>query len=228
MRINRYVAESGICSRREADRLVEEGLVTINGRRAVPGSQVEPGDDVRVDGQPVAQKPKAVYLAMNKPEGITCTTDERDPDNIIDFLAYPERVFPIGRLDKDSTGLILLTNDGSIVNRILRAENRHEKEYVVTVDRPLTVDMLRRMANGVPILDTVTRPCKTVRIDETTFRITLTQGLNRQIRRMCEVFGCNVVRLERVRIMNIALGSLKQGYWRHLSPKELEQMMSLL
>lgn len=228
MRINRFIAESGICSRREADRLVETGRVTINGRAAEPGSQVQDGDEVRMDGKPVRSKPEAVYIALNKPEGITCTTDERDPDNIIDFLDYPERVFPIGRLDKDSRGLILLTNDGSIVNQILRAENHHEKEYVVTVNRPVTLDFLRSMANGVPILDTMTRPCKTVRISDDTFRITLTQGLNRQIRRMCEVFGYDVRSLERVRIMNIALGGLKTGTWRYLTKKELEQLMDLL
>lgn len=228
MRINKYIADTGACSRREADKLLEEGRVTLNGRRPELGSSVHEGDIVCIDGVKLGSKRPPIYLLLNKPEGITCTTDHRDPDNIIDFLDYPERVFPVGRLDKDSQGIILLTNDGSIVNRILRAENHHEKEYVVTVDQKVTKEFLTAMSAGVAILDTVTKPCKTVFINERTFRIVLTQGLNRQIRRMCEVFGYTVTSLQRVRIMNITIGNLKPGFWRMLTPKEIQQLQSLL
>ncbi len=206
MRLNKYLAETGACSRREADQWIEAGRVSVNGARAVLGTQVADGDDVQVDGRPLRPKPRRVYLALNKPIGIECTTDRDVPGNIVDFVGYPERVFPIGRLDKDSEGLILLTNDGDIVNTVLRAEHEHEKEYVVAVDRPLTAAFLAGMAAGVPILDTVTNPCRVAQVGRNTFRIVLTQGLNRQIRRMCEHFGYTVRRLQRVRIMHVQLG----------------------
>jgi len=225
MRLNKYLAETGACSRREADQWIEDGRVSVNGARAVLGTQVNDGDDVRVDGEPVRTKPKRVYLALNKPVGIECTTDRDVPGNIVDFVGFPERVFPIGRLDKDSEGLILLTNDGDIVNTVLRAENEHEKEYIVAVDRPLTPAFLAGMAAGVPILDTVTNPCRIAQVGKNTFRIVLTQGLNRQIRRMCEVFGYEVRRLQRVRIINIKLGTLKIGQWRNLSQPELHGLL---
>jgi 23S rRNA pseudouridine2604 synthase len=225
MRLNKYLAETGACSRREADQWIDAGRVTVNGTPAVLGTQVAAGDDVRVDGRAVRARPKRIYLALNKPVGIECTTDRGVSGNIVDFVGYPERVFPIGRLDKDSEGLILLTNDGDIVNTILRAENEHEKEYVVAVDRPLTPAFLAGMAAGVPILDTVTNPCTVTQVGRNTFRIVLTQGLNRQIRRMCEHFGYTVRRLQRVRIMHVHLGSLATGQWRHLSPAELRGLL---
>jgi 23S rRNA pseudouridine2604 synthase len=197
----------------------------VNGRRAVLGTQVQDGDDVRVDGTPLRRRPTRVYLALNKPVGIECTTDRDVPGNIVDFVGYPERIFPVGRLDKDSEGLILLTNDGDIVNTILRAENEHEKEYVVAVDRPLTEAFLAGMAAGVPILGTVTNPCRVTKVGKNTFRIVLTQGMNRQIRRMCEHFGYTVRRLQRVRIMHVQLGSLPVGKWRTLTPAELRGLI---
>ncbi len=228
MRINKFIAESGACSRRAADQYVASSRVTINGMTAVMGSSAEAGDTVCIDGKRIAQKKAPVYILLSKPSGITCTTDRHEPDNIINYLRYPERIFPVGRLDKDSEGLILLTNDGDIVNKILRAENHHEKEYLVEVDKPITETFLKKMANGVPILDTVTKPCKIQRISDTSFRITLTQGLNRQIRRMCEFLGYAVIRLERVRIMNITIGKMIPGDWRYLTTKELAQLMDLL
>lgn len=221
MRINKYLGETGACSRREADAWVEAGRVTVNGVRAVLGTKVAEGDVVLVDGEPLRAKPKRVYLALNKPAGIECTTDRDVPGNIVDFVGHRERIFPIGRLDKDSEGLILLTNDGDIVNTILRAEHEHEKEYVVAVDRPLTPEFLDGMARGVPILGTVTNPCRVTPVGRNTFRIVLTQGLNRQIRRMCEHFGYTVRRLQRVRIMHVHLGDLPSGRWRNLTPSEL-------
>jgi len=221
MRLNKYLAETGACSRREADQWIGAGRVTVNGAPAVLGTQVEDGDEVRVDGQPLRGKPRRVYLALNKPVGIECTTDRDVPGNIVDFVGYPERIFPIGRLDKDSEGLILLTNDGDIVNTVLRAEHEHEKEYVVSVDRPLTGAFLAGMAAGVPILDTVTNPCRITQVGRNTFRIVLTQGLNRQIRRMCEHFGYKVRNLRRVRIMHVHLGDLPVGRWRPLTAAEL-------
>jgi 23S rRNA pseudouridine2604 synthase len=221
MRLNKYLAETGACSRRQADQWIEAGRVAVNGARAVLGTQVNEGDEVRVDGQPLRAKPKRVYLALNKPVGVECTTDRDVPGNIVDFVDFPERIFPIGRLDKDSEGLILLTNDGDIVNNVLRAENEHEKEYVVAVDRPLTAAFLAGMAAGVPILDTVTNPCRVAQVGRNTFRIVLTQGLNRQIRRMCEHFGYTVRRLQRVRIMHVHLGALPVGRWRPLTAAEL-------
>jgi len=225
MRLNKFLAETGACSRREADQWIEAGRVTVNGAPAVLGTQVNEGDDVRVDGRTLRPKPKRVYLALNKPIGIECTTDRDVPGNIVDFVGYPERIFPIGRLDKDSEGLILLTNDGDIVNTILRAENEHEKEYIVAVDRPLTPAFLAGMAAGVPILDTVTNPCKVTQVGKNTFRIVLTQGLNRQIRRMCEHFDYRVRRLQRVRIMHVHLGTLPVGKWRELTATELRGLL---
>jgi 23S rRNA pseudouridine2604 synthase len=225
MRLNKFLAETGACSRREADQWIEAGRVTVNGAPAVLGTQVNQGDDVRLDGRTLRPKPKRVYLALNKPIGIECTTDRDVPGNIVDFVGYPERVFPIGRLDKDSEGLILLTNDGDIVNKILRAENEHEKEYIVAVDRPLTPAFLAGMAAGVPILDTVTNPCRVAQVGKNTFRIVLTQGLNRQIRRMCEHFDYRVRRLQRVRIMHVHLGTLPVGKWRELTATELRGLL---
>lgn len=225
MRLNKFMSETGACSRREADQWIESGRVTVNGTRAVLGTQVDEDDDVRVDGQPLRARPKRIYLALNKPVGIECTTDREVPGNIVDFVGHRERIFPIGRLDKDSEGLILLTNDGDIVNTVLRAENEHEKEYVVAVDRPLTPEFLAGMARGVPILDTVTNPCRLTQVGRNTFRIILTQGLNRQIRRMCEHFGYTVRRLQRVRIMHVHLGSLPVGQWRELTAAELRGLL---
>ncbi|MGN7470699.1 23S rRNA pseudouridine(2604) synthase RluF [Brevibacillus sp. SAFN-007a] len=224
MRINKFISETGICSRREADKWIEAKRVTINGLTAQLGSTVAPGDDVRIDGKPLGAKKKNVYIALNKPVGITCTTELHVKGNIIDFVNHPERIFPIGRLDKDSQGLILLTNDGDIVNKILRAENNHEKEYIVTVDKPVTASFLRGMASGVRILGTVTKPCKVTKVSDRVFNIILTQGLNRQIRRMCQAFGYQVRQLQRVRIMNIRLGNLKMGQWRNLTSEELKEL----
>ncbi|MGG1662380.1 23S rRNA pseudouridine(2604) synthase RluF [Brevibacillus sp. NRS-1366] len=224
MRINKFISETGICSRREADKLIDAKRVTINGKTAELGSTVQPGDDVRIDGNPLGTKKKDVYIVLNKPVGITCTTELHVKGNIVDFVNHPERIFPIGRLDKDSQGLILLTNDGDIVNKILRAENNHEKEYIVTVDKPITANFLHGMANGVRILGTVTKQCKVTKISDRVFTIILTQGLNRQIRRMCQAFGYQVRQLQRVRIMNITLGNLKVGQWRNLTSHELKEL----
>ncbi|MFJ9500623.1 23S rRNA pseudouridine(2604) synthase RluF [Brevibacillus centrosporus] len=224
MRINKYISETGFCSRRESDKLIEAGRVTINGRLAELGSTVSPGDDVRIDGNPLGAKKKSVYIALNKPVGITCTTELHVKGNIIDFVNHPERIFPIGRLDKDSQGLILLTNDGDIVNKILRAENNHEKEYIVTVDKPITPLFIQGMSGGVRILGTVTKPCKVTKISDRVFKIVLTQGLNRQIRRMCQAFGYQVRQLKRVRIMSIELGELRVGQWRDLTERELKEL----
>ncbi|MDY6947059.1 MAG: 23S rRNA pseudouridine(2604) synthase RluF [Pseudomonadota bacterium] len=225
MRLNKYISESGLCSRREADARIEAGRVTLNGVVATLGTQVNDGDVVCVDGKPVSGEQKHVYLALNKPVGVICTTDRDIPGNITDFVAYRERIFPIGRLDKESEGLILLTNNGDIVNEILRVENAHEKEYVVTVDRPVTEIFLNGMAGGVRILGTVTRPCKVTRVGPATFRIILTQGLNRQIRRMCSFFGYRVLRLQRVRIINLTLDGLKTGKWRELKDSEVRGLL---
>jgi 23S rRNA pseudouridine2604 synthase len=225
VRLNKFLSESGACSRREADAWIEAGRVQVNGATAVLGTQVADGDEVLLDGRPVAARPQRVYLALNKPIGIECTTDRDVPDNIVDFVAHRERIFPIGRLDKESEGLILLTNDGDIVNRVLRAEHEHEKEYIVSVDRPLTADFLAGMASGVPILGTVTNPCRVRQVGRNTFRIVLTQGLNRQIRRMCEHFDYTVRRLQRVRIMHIHLGDLPVGKWRPLTDAEVRPLL---
>ncbi|KGP84486.1 MULTISPECIES: 23S rRNA pseudouridine(2604) synthase RluF [unclassified Paenibacillus] len=228
MRINKFISETGFCSRREADRLVESGKVTINGVTAELGSQAEDGDDVRINGQPIKEKRKHVYIALNKPVGITSTTERHIQGNIVDFVGHKERIFPIGRLDKDSEGLILMTNDGDIVNRILRAEGRHEKEYIVTVDRAVTPSFLRGMSTGVKILGETTLPCTVTRISDRVFRIILTEGKNRQIRRMCSAFGYEVRKLKRIRIMNIHLGEQATGTWRELTPAEKSELSSLL
>lgn len=228
MRINKYIAESGACSRREADKLIEDKRVTINGVVCELGSIVESGDTVCIDGKPIGTKKKNVYIALNKPVGIECTTDSRVAENIVNFVNHSERIFPIGRLDKDSEGLILLTNDGDIVNKILRAENHHEKEYIVTVNKPITSAFIEGMSNGVKILGVKTKPCIIRPISKKTFHIILTQGLNRQIRRMCEVFGYRVLKLKRIRIMNIRLGRLKIGHWRNLTKNELNELMRML
>lgn len=228
MRINKFISEAGTASRRGADKLITEGRVTINGKRATIGSQVEPGDDVRVNGNQLFVAYNYVYIALNKPVGITSTTEKGVKGNIVDLVNHPFRVFHIGRLDKDSEGLILLTNDGDIVNEILRSENQHEKEYIVSVDRPITPEFLKQMSEGVKILDTVTLPCKVEQLSKYDFKIILTQGLNRQIRRMCEELGYNVYRLQRIRIMNIQLDNLPVGQWRYLSKKEKAQLFQAL
>lgn len=226
MRINKYLSETGVCSRREADQWIEAGRVSVNGVVAVLGTKVGTEDLLELDGRPLDSRPERVYLALNKPIGIECTTDRQVPDNIVDFVRHRERVYPIGRLDKDSEGLILLTNDGDIVNRVLRAEHEHEKEYLVSVDRPLTPGFLAGMARGVPVLDTITNPCRITQVGRNTFRIVLTQGLNRQIRRMCEYFDYTVRRLQRVRIMHIHLGSLPLGKWRDLTAAEIKPLLA--
>jgi 23S rRNA pseudouridine2604 synthase len=225
MRLNKFISETGACSRREADALIEAGRVTVNGAVAVLGTQVEASDAVCIDNKPIGAAKKHVYIALNKPPGITCTTERHVEGNIVDFVRHRERIFPIGRLDKDSEGLILLTNNGDIVNEILRQENEHEKEYVVTVDRPVTEIFLNGMATGVRILGTVTKPCRVRRVDRCVFKIILTQGLNRQIRRMCSFFGYKVVRLQRVRVINVTLDGLKLGQWRELKPIEVRGLV---
>lgn len=225
--LNKFISNTGICSRREADRLIEENRVTINGKETKKGNRVYEGDQVRVDGKLLKKNPKPIYLALNKPAGIVCTTDRRDPDNIIDFMDLKERLFPIGRLDKASQGLILLTNDGDIVNKVLRVGNNHEKEYIVTVNKPMTPKFIKGMSNGVPILGTITYKCKVQRINETTFKIILKQGLNRQIRRMCEYFGYKVSRLKRTRIMHIKLSGMQVGEYRELTEQEIKKMHTL-
>ncbi|SHJ74126.1 ribosomal large subunit pseudouridine synthase F [Clostridium cavendishii DSM 21758] len=227
-RLNKYISESGFCSRREADKLIDEGRVTIDGSRAVTGTKVSIGQVVKVDGKTINRVDELVYIALNKPVGITCTTEAKIKENIVDFIGHEKRIFPIGRLDKDSQGLIFLTNDGDIVNKILRAGNNHEKEYIVTVDKLITEEFLKGMASGVPILDTVTNKCFIKREGKKVFRIILTQGLNRQIRRMCEYFGYNVTKLERIRIMNVKLGNLKIGNWRNLTKEELKEINKLI
>jgi 23S rRNA pseudouridine2604 synthase len=229
-RVNKYLSEVGYCSRRAADKLIEEGRVTINGKVPEMGTKVVSGDEVRVDGELISppSKEKFVYIAFNKPVGIVCTTDTNvERDNIIDYINHPQRIFPIGRLDKPSEGLILLTSDGDIVNKILRSKNNHEKEYVVTVNKSINQDFIFKMGNGVPILDTITQKCKVEQLDRTVFKIVLTQGLNRQIRRMCEYLGYEVIKLKRVRIMNIHL-DLPVGKWRNLSERELNEISKLV
>ena len=227
VRINKYLSEAGVCSRRGADRLIEEGRVSVNGTLAFLGSVVKNSDEVRLDGELVSKKTDKILIAFNKPIGIVCTTaDPKSKDvNIIEYINYPERIFPVGRLDKDSEGLILLSNDGDLSNKIMKARNFHEKEYEVEVDKPFDDEFLKRMSEGVPILDTVTRKCTLKRTGKTSFNIILTQGLNRQIRRMCEYFGYKVVRLKRIRIMNIKLGNLKSGTYRNITDKEYEELI---
>lgn len=222
VRLNKYLSEAGICSRREADRLIESGRVTIDGKKAETGMRVTPGQVVRVGRRVVSRQDEMVVLAVNKPAGIVCTEERRERNSIVRFLHYPTRVTYVGRLDKDSRGLLLMTNNGDIINKMMRAGNHHEKEYKVTVDKAVTTDFLRQMASGVPILDTVTRPCQVRKIGKYTFSIILTQGLNRQIRRMCEALGYQVKDLLRTRIMNIELGCLKEGEYRELTDEELD------
>ncbi len=228
IRINKYLSESGLCSRREADRLIEAGKVIINGNKAVIGDKVSYGDTVELDGKAISNTNKRIYIAYNKPVGITTTTDKRDTTNIIDAVNFKDRVFPIGRLDKDSSGLIILTNDGDIVNKILRSVNQHEKEYEVRVNKPIETSFINGIKSGVPILDTVTRKCEVYPIDDYNFRIILTQGLNRQIRRMCEYFDYRVVDLKRTRIMNIKLGELPTGKYRYLNEVEFNILNNAL
>lgn len=226
--LNKYISDTGFCSRREADKYIEQGRVSINGRDANKGNRVGEGDDVRVDGEPLKKKKETVYLALNKPKGITCTTDLKDKTNIIDFVHFKTRIFPIGRLDKRSEGLIFLTNDGDIVNKILRAGNGHEKEYMVTVDKPINNEFVQKMRNGVRILGTVTQKCFVRQEGDNRFRIILIQGLNRQIRRMCEALGYNVESLKRTRIMNMTLGGLAPGKWRYFTAPEIETINKMV
>ncbi|WP_215225541.1 23S rRNA pseudouridine(2604) synthase RluF [Echinicola shivajiensis] len=228
VRINKYLSEIGYCSRRAADKLLEQGRITINGKVPELGTKITPGDDVRVDGELVSPpKEDFIYLAFNKPVGIVCTTDtKREKNNIVDYINHPKRIFPIGRLDKPSEGLIFLTNDGDIVNKILRAKNNHEKEYVVTVDKPITPRFIQKMSNGIPILGTMTRKCKVEQIGKNKFKIVLTQGLNRQIRRMCAFLDYEVTKLKRIRIMNIGL-DVPVGKWRYLTSEELAEINQL-
>ena len=230
IRLNKFLSEAGVCSRREADRLIESGQVTVDGKRAETGMKVTEANIVRVGKKEVRPKGKdeMVLLAVNKPVGIVCTEEKREKNNIIDFLKYPTRITYIGRLDKDSEGLILMTNNGDIINKMMRAGNEHEKEYKVTVDKPITDEFIEKMGSGVPILDTVTRKCKVEKIGKYTFRIIWTQGLNRQIRRMCEYLGYKVTRLQRLRVMNIKLGDLKPGTYRHVSEEEIKELYELI
>lgn len=226
--LNKYISDRGVCSRRQATEMIADGRVSINNEVARPGNRVFEGDVVRLDGKLLHNKPKRIYIALNKPMGIVCTTDSREKDNIIDYIGHEERLFPIGRLDKPSQGLIFLTNDGDIVNKILRAGNKHEKEYIVKVNKPITSSFILKMRKGVPILGTITKKCRVIKIDEFTFRIILVQGLNRQIRRMCEFLGYDVVGLKRVRIMNVTLSGLKIGEWRELTDKEMDQIEKMV
>jgi 23S rRNA pseudouridine2604 synthase len=226
--LNKYISESGYCSRREADKLIEEGRVLVNGELASKAARVYPGDQVEVEGQVIKHSGKTIYIAFNKPKGITTTTDKNDKYNIIDYIRFHQRIFPIGRLDKDSDGLILLTNDGDIVNKILRAGNNHNKEYIVTVDKPITPEFVQRMSNGVRILGKMTQKCFVRQEGKMKFRIVLTQGMNRQIRRMAEVLGYKVKSLTRIRIMNISLGGIQPGRWRYLTPVETEKMLEMV
>ncbi|MEO8771651.1 MAG: 23S rRNA pseudouridine(2604) synthase RluF [Ferruginibacter sp.] len=226
--LNKYISDSGFCSRREADKYIEECRVTINGKDANKGNRVKEGDVVQVDGENLKKKKTQVYIMLNKPKGITCTTDTNDKTNIIDFVNYKTRIFPIGRLDKLSEGLIFLTNDGDIVNKILRAGNGHEKEYIVTVDKPMDISFINNMRNGVRIMGTMTNKCFVKQEADNRFRIILTQGLNRQIRRMCETLGFRVTSLKRIRIMNITLSGLAPGKWRYFSPAEISSLNEML
>ena len=222
--LNKYISSTGVCSRREADKWIDAGRVLLNGKVAIKGNRVESGDEVKVDGKLISSKPKPIYIMLNKPPGITSTTDLKDRDNIIDFVNHPQRIFPIGRLDKPSTGLILLTNDGDIVNKILREENQHEKEYIVTVNKPITEAFIERMSKPIPMLGTKTKPCKVQRLKKNLFKIILTQGLNRQIRRMVEFCDYRVVTPKRVRIMSLNINDLKVGKWRDLTKGELDEL----
>ena len=228
IRINKYLSDAGKCSRREADRWINEGRVFIDGRAASLGDRVLPGMKVTIDSEKIKPTGRHKYIMLNKPTGIICTADPNEPASVVKFIDHDDRIYPIGRLDKDSEGLLLLTNDGDIVNRILRASEHHEKEYEVVVDKPLTIDFIRKMERGVHILDTVTLPCKLRKTGDRSFNIILTQGLNRQFRRMCEALGYRVRALRRIRIMHLRLGNLKLGQWRNLSPSELAELMRQL
>lgn len=228
IRLNKFISETGICSRREADTLIEQGKVTVNGIKAEVGTKVTAKDQIKINGKPLKAKPEPIYIAFNKPVGVVCTTERKVKDNIVDYINHPQRIFHIGRLDKPSQGLIFLTNDGDIVNKILRASNNHEKEYIVTVDKPITQEFITKMGNGIPILDTITKKCFVKKEGKYIFRIILTQGLNRQIRRMCEYLGYNVVKLERIRIMNVTLRNLPMGKWRYLTKEEIMTINSLV
>lgn len=228
-RLNKYISEAGVASRRAADRLIEDGKVTINGKPAVVGDRVYEDDVVAVNGKKIAKEEEDIILAFNKPRGITCTSNPEDKDNVIDYIGYPKRIYSVGRLDKDSQGLLLMTNNGELANQIMRSRGEHEKEYIVTVNKPVTKEFIKGMSNGVPILeDRITKKCFVEKIDDNTFRIILKQGLNRQIRRMCEYFDYDVVRLERVRVMNIELGKLKEGRYRNISKQEREELFRQL
>lgn len=226
--LNKYISNTGICSRREADVFIKNGLVHINNKIAISGNRVLPGDQVKLKGKIIGKTPRPIYIALNKPVGIVSTTDSKEAKNIIKFIDHPERLFPIGRLDKPSEGLIFLTNNGDIVNKILRAGNEHEKEYIVTVNKHINEYFILKMSNGIPILDTVTQKCFVEKISNKTFRIILTQGLNRQIRRMCEFLNYEVLKLKRVRIMNVSLGNLQTGQWRELTKKEIKTILGLV
>lgn len=228
IRLNKYMSETGICSRREADRYIESGRVTVDGVKAIPGIKVSKGQVVKLDGKSISKEEEMIYIALNKPVGITCTTDRNIKGNIVDFVNHEKRIFHIGRLDKDSEGLILLTNDGDIVNKILRAGNNHDKEYIVTVNKPINDEFIKRMGNGIKILGKITKKCPVNKEGEKTFRIILTEGMNRQIRRMCEALGYKVTKLKRIRIMNIKLGKLKIGEWRNLTNEELKGLNELI
>lgn len=228
VRLNKYLSEAGVCSRREADRLIESGRVTVDGQRAQTGMRITPGQVVKVGRKVVSKQDEMIVLAVNKPRGIVCTEERRERNSIVRFLDYPVRVTYIGRLDKDSRGLLLMTNNGDIINKMMRAANYHEKEYKVTVDQEITPEFIEKMSSGVPILDTVTRPCRVEKIGKYTFSIILTQGLNRQIRRMCEALGYEVKDLVRVRVMNIRLGSLKEGEYREVTDEELDELYRLI
>lgn len=227
IRINKYISQCGYCSRREADRLIDEGKVFVNGIPIQMGAKVSSTDEIMIDGVLLNHQEPEILIALHKPEGIVCTTSKKDSDNVIDYLDFPYRIYPVGRLDKDSTGLLLLTNNGQLMDDILRGSNFHEKEYIVQVNKPVTDSILRAMEQGVPILDTMTRPCQIRKTGKDRFHIILTQGLNRQIRRMCEYFGYRVITLKRIRIMNIHLGDLPMGQWRYLTPKEIETLKKL-
>jgi 23S rRNA pseudouridine2604 synthase len=226
--LNKYISETGFCSRREADNYIDQARVTINDNIAIKGNRVQEGDIVEIDGEPIKKKDKTVYIAFNKPTGITCTTDVKDKTNIISYINFKSRIFPIGRLDKPSEGLIFLTNDGDIVNKILRSGNNHEKEYIVTVDKPITNDFVGKMSNGIKILDTVTKKCFVKQEGKNKFRIILTQGLNRQIRRMCEALDYKVDTLKRVRIMHITLSNIPVGKWRFFTPEEIKTVETMV
>jgi 23S rRNA pseudouridine2604 synthase len=228
IRLNKYISDTGMCSRREADRLIEAGKVSVNGTVASLGTKVVSSDSVLVNGKAIAVKEATIYIAFNKPVGITCTTDTNEKNNIIDFIKHPKRIFPIGRLDNPSEGLIFLTNDGDIVNKILRAGNNHEKEYIVSVNKPITNEFITKMSNGIPILDTITKKCIVKKESNFTFKIILTQGLNRQIRKMCSYLNYNVITLKRIRIMNVSLGELKTGTWRNLTHDEINEINKLV